>query len=428
MYSILLALGIILMMGIPIAIVLILVGSGFLLYNTPDLNLLVSGAQRVYEGIISFPLLAIPLFIFVGLMMNQGGMSQRLFRFALNIVGFLPGGLGHVNVVASMIFAGMTGSAVAEAAGLGVIQIKAMKDEGYDLEFAGALTAASSTIGPVIPPSIPLVVYGWLTGSSVAALFLAGFLPGITMGLSLMLMVAIISKKKKYPRHPFPSLRELLRSTVDALLALFTVVIIIGGMLWGFFTPTEAAAIASLYAFGIVTFVYREVGFKDILKVLAETVDVTSKVMFIIAAASFFAWVVRYLGIPQQMLNALLAVTKDPTMMVIIMTIIVLILGCFLEGIAIMLITIPIFQPILTTLGVDLVYFGIVFTLSIMMGLLTPPFGLSLFTVSAITGQSVGTTARAVVPFLIVLFIPLILCIFSPGISLFIPNLLLGAR
>ena len=426
-WAMLLSLGLIMMLGLPIALALIIVSSIFILIHNPNMNLLISGAARIYEGLLSYPLLAIPFFIFVGLVMNEGGMSERLFRFAKNMVGHLQGGLGHVNVVASMIFAGMTGSAVAEAAGLGVVQIKAMKDEGYSAEFAGALTAASSTIGPVIPPSIPFVIYAWLTGTSVAKLFLAGVIPGVTMGLSLMLMVAIISKKRNYPRHPLPSRREVFGNLKDAAFAIICPVLIIGGILTGVFTPTEAGAAASLYAFVIVAFVYRSLTLKGLIKALSDTVYLTSKIMFVIAAAGFFSWTTNYLHISDQLLGDLLYLSEKPYIVSSMIVIILLILGCFLDGTAIMMITIPMFLPVLNKVGIDLIHFGVVFTLSIMIGLLTPPFGLSLFTVSTITGLSVGQTAKSVVPFMMMLFIPLILAIFWPTFSLFIPNLLMGA-
>jgi len=415
---------ILMVLGIPLGITLIIVSAGFLLYYNPNTTLLISGCHRIHEGILSFPLLAVPFFIFVGLMMNKGGMTQRLFRFAKDLVGHLPGGLAHVNVLASMIFAGMSGSAVADASGLGVVEIQAMKEDGYDVDFSAAVTAASSTIGPVIPPSIPFVIYGWLAGVSVGKLFLAGFVPGVSMGLSMMLVIAILSKKRKYPRHPRASFREILRSGVDAGLALISPVIIVGGIITGVFTPTEAAAVASVYAFVIVTFIYRTVTLKDIWEVLLQTVQLTVKIMFVIAAASFFSWVARYLQIPTILLESFLSISTNPVVIVSIIIGLVLILGCFIEGIGIMLMTVPIFLSVLRELNVDLIYFGVVFTLSIMIGLVTPPFGLSLYAVSGITGRDFGAIVKATIPFLVILFVPLVLCLYFPQFTLFIPSLI----
>ncbi len=425
MWLMLLVVGVLMSVGIPVPIALMMTAGGFMFLSTGDFRLLVSGMHRMSEGIMSFPLLAIPFFIFVGLMMNEGGMTTRLFKFAKCFVGHFRGGLAHVNVLNSMIFAGMSGSAVADAAGIGVMEIKAMVDDGYDVEFSAGLSAASSTIGPVIPPSIPFVIYGWLTGVSVGKLFLAGLIPGVAMGLCMMFAVAILARKKNFPRHPRVSSREFFRSTVDAIFALICPVIIIGGIVGGFFTPTEAAAVAAFYSIIIVVFVYREATLKDVVKVMFQTIQYTVKIMFTMAAAAFFGWVILFHRVPSLLADSFLSFSTNPLIIVCIIAILVLILGCFIEGVAIMLLLVPMFLPLLTSLQIDLIYFGVVLTLSIMIGLCTPPFGLSLYAVSAVTGKNIFSVFRAMIPFVLGILVPLIAAILFPEFSLFIPSLLM---
>jgi len=380
-------------------------------------------AQRVYSATTGYTLLAIPFFILAGNLMNTGGITHRIFRFAKSTVGHRWGGLGQVNVVASVIFSGMSGAAVADAAGLGQVEIKAMTENGYDKNFSAAITAASSTIGPVIPPSIPFVIYGVLTGVSVSSLFLAGFIPGLLMAIAMMAVVYYVSKKRNYPRQPKATMKEKLISFKEAFLSLLTPIIIIGGILSGQFTPTEAAVIACIYALILSMFVYKEVKLKDLYHILKMTVLHTVKTMFIIAIAGFFGWFLTYLKLPQMIITSLTAVTTNPTALILIIIGILIFLGCFLEGISVLLISIPIFMPIVQAIGMNPIQFGVIMILASMIGLLTPPVGMCLYAVSSISDVKIEVLSKEVLPYIIGIFIVLLLIAFIPGLSLVLPKL-----
>jgi tripartite ATP-independent transporter DctM subunit len=412
------------LLGVPIfaAMGLTAVGVFVLAGETAILPLM---AQRMYVATTGFTLLAIPFFILAGNLMNYGGITQRVFDFARALVGHIRGGLGHVNVVASMIFSGMSGAAVADAAGLGVVEMKAMTENGYDREFSAAITAASSTIGPVIPPSIPFVVYGSMAGVSIVKLFMAGFVPGVLMGLALMIAVYFIAKKRGYPVDPWPSLKHLWKTFMGSALALLMPVIIIGGILGGLFTPTEAAVVASLYAFVVGGVIYREFGFKDIPEIIWESVKQSVRVLFIIATAGFFSWVMIHQSIPEKVILGLTTITSEPWVILLIIIFILLVLGCFMEGIAVLVITIPVFMPLIERFGIDPVQFGVVMILCSMIGLLTPPVGMSLYAVATISGVSIGRLSVEVWPYLLGIFIVTLMISFIPELSLWLPNLLM---
>jgi tripartite ATP-independent transporter DctM subunit len=382
-------------------------------------------AQRMYSATTGFTLLAIPFFILAGNLMNTGGITRRVFGFALALVGHLRGGLGHVNVVASMIFSGMSGAAVADAAGLGLVEMEAMTKNGYPREFSAAITAASSTIGPVVPPSIPFVIYGSITGVSIGKLFLAGFVPGTLMGLAMMVGVYFVSKRRNFPMRERASLRFLLMSFKEAGLALFMPAIIIGGILGGLFTPTEAAVVASIYAFIIGGFVYREIALADLPKIFWNTIEQSVKVLFIIAAAGFFGWMMVLESIPEQVIAGLTEFTTSRTALLLIVIFVLIVLGCFLEGIAVLVITIPVFMPLIAQFGVDPVQFGVIMILCSMLGLLTPPVGMSLYAVSSISGVPVGRLSIELIPYLLGIFAVLLVISFVPEVSLWVPNLLM---
>ncbi|MBI4735468.1 MAG: TRAP transporter large permease [candidate division NC10 bacterium] len=414
------------LLGLPIAVSMGLTAVlTFLALGEPGLLSMVP--QRMYAGTTGFPLLAIPFFILAGNLMNTGGMTQRIFRFAQCLVGHIKGGLGHVNVVGSMIFAGMSGSAVADAAGLGMVEIQAMLKAGYDRRFSAAVTAASSTIGPIIPPSIPFVIFGSMTGTSVGRLFLGGFLPGLVMGLALMITVYIVAEQRGYPRERRATLRELLDSSLDGAAALGAPVIIIGGILAGIFTPTEAAVVACLYALILGLVVYREIRVADLPRIFWETLEHTIRVMFIISAASLFGWLLIQQRIPTMIVEGLMTLTGQPWIILLIINGILLILGCFMEGIAIMLLTIPVFMPLVARVGVDPVHFGVLMTLNLMIGLLTPPVGMCLYAVSSISQVPLWPLARELWPYIAALLVSLALITYIPGLVLWIPNLLMGA-
>jgi len=411
--------------GVPVAVSMGLTAAlTFVVMGQPEILTMV--AQRMYASTTSFTLLAIPFFILAGNLMNTSGITERIFRFARALVGHIWGGLGQVNVIASMIFSGMSGAAVADAAGLGMIEMKAMRDNGYDWKFSAAITTASSTIGPVIPPSIPFVIYGHLTEVSVARLFLAGVLPGALMGLALMIAVYFISKHRRYPRDQRAGLREVLESGRAAVLPLMTPVIIVGGILSGQFTPTEASVVACLYALVLGLLVYRTVRLTDLPAVLWDTLTHTVRIMFIIAAAGFFGWLLILHRIPAQVITGLTTMSTNYVLVMLIIIGVLLLFGCFLEGIAVLLITIPIFQKVITHFTIDPVQFGVVMTLASMIGLLTPPVGMCLYAVSSITGVSIGDLTKEMWPYLLGIFLVLLAVAFIPSISLWLPDLMMG--
>ena len=413
------------LVGFPIAVAMGLTAVGFFL-GLGEPRMIGAMAQRMYSAVSSFPLLAIPFFILAGNLMNSGGMTDRIFGFARSLVGHVRGGLAHVSVVASMLFAGVSGAALAEAMGLGVIEIKAMKDGGFDKTFAGAVVASSSTIGPVIPPSIPMVIYGALAEVSVGKLFLGGVIPGVMMGIGIMIVIYILSVRRGYRAEQRASLVQVVRSGVDGFLGLLAPGIIMGGILGGVFTPTEAAVAAVVYALVVGAIVYRELDLKRLAAILWETVDQTVRVMFIIAAAGMFGWLLIYIRAPQAIVEALTSLTSSPAVILLILNVILLVLGCFMEGIAIMLLTVPIFMPVLAKFGIDPVHFGVVMTLNLMIGLLTPPVGMVLYAVSTIANVPVIKLAWELVPFMFILGVVLILITYIPNLVTWLPTLVLG--
>jgi len=413
---------VLILIGSPIAVALGVSSTGIFALLGEAGNLPIF-AQRLYAATTGYTLLAIPFFILAGNLMNTGGITNRIFRFAKASVGHRWGGLGQVNVIASVIFSGMSGAAVADAAGLGMVEIKAMTENGYDKNFSAAITAASSTIGPVIPPSIPFVIYGVMTGVSVSSLFLAGFVPGILMAVSMIVVVYFISKKRKYPRQPKASFKEKWISFKGAFLSLLTPIIIIGGILSGKFTPTEAAVVACVYALFLSMIVYKEIKLKDLYQILKTTVLHTVKTMFIIAVAGFFGWFLTYLKLPQMIITSLTAITTNPTALILIIIGVLVALGCFLEGISVLLITIPVFMPIINQIGMNPIQFGVVMILASMIGLLTPPVGMCLYAVASISDVKIAILSKEVLPYIIGIFIVLLLIAFIPQLSLFIPGL-----
>ncbi|MDY0095233.1 MAG: TRAP transporter large permease [Candidatus Vecturithrix sp.] len=404
-------------MGLTAVFLLVAKGQGFVLPMV---------AQRMYASTTGFTLLAIPFFILAGNLMNTGGITRRLFRLASVIVGPVRGGLGHANIIASMIFSGMSGAAVADAAGLGQIEISAMDDAGYDRKFSAAITAASSTIGPIIPPSIPFVIYGSLTGLSVGKLFLAGFTPGIAMGIGMMIAVYFVARHRNYPKEQAPTFQEVLISVKEAILPMMTPVIIIGGILSGFFTPTEASVVATLYALVLGLFVYREYALKDLPNILWEALEHTIRIMFIISASGFFGWFMIHQRVPEQVIRGLSALASSDWSLLLIIIVILTILGCFLEGITIFLITVPVFMPLIQQYGIDPLHFGVIITLCTMVALLTPPVGMSLYAVVSISGVPMGSLSKEIWPYLAAVFAVILLVTFFPGFCLWLPNLLMG--
>jgi tripartite ATP-independent transporter DctM subunit len=366
--------------------------------------------------------LGVPLFILAGEIMNNGGVTRRIVRLSTALVGHITGGLAHVLVVAEMIISGMSGTAYGDAAGLGTILIKAMKEQGYRPAYAAALTAAASTIGPIIPPSIAMVVYGSITGTSVGALFLGGFIPGILMGGGLMITAYVIGIKEGHPRFPRPTLSELSSATIHAILPLLLPMLIMGGIIGGWFTPTEAAAFAVIYAFAL-SCLYRELSWKGFFHTVATTFRGTASVMVIIGFASLFGWLAIREQVPAQISQALLSVSKSPFLFLTFINVLFLILGCFMETIAIMLLVVPVLFPLLPTFGISPVHFGVVMILNLMIGLITPPVGICLYIVTEISKEPFGVVVRQVLRFYIPLIIVLLLITYIPELVLFVPRL-----
>lgn len=411
------------LLGVPVAVAMGITAIGtFVLLG--EAGILTMIAQRMYYATTGFTLLAIPFFILAGNLMNTGGITNRIFQFANALIGHVKGGLGHVNVLASLIFSGMSGSAVADAAGLGLIEIKAMDDAGYDRKFSAAITAASSTIGPVVPPSIPFVIYGSITNTSVGKLFLAGFIPGLMMTVAMMIAVAILARIRDYPKGKRATLKEIWISFRGAFLPLLTPVIIIGGILFGLFTPTEAAVVACVYALFLGLVVYREIRLRDLPRILWETTLHTVRVLFIIAAAGFFGWLLIHQRIPDAVITGLTSFSSSPHVLLLIIIGILLFLGCFLEGIAVLVITIPIFMPLIARYGIDPVQFGVVMILCSMIGLVTPPVGMSLYAVASISGVDLWTLSKELLPYIIGILIVTLIIAFFPGLALLLPNLI----
>ena len=422
--GILLAVCLTILAGVPIAGGLALVAAGTMLLTTgPDL--LVIFIQRAYAATTSFPLLAIPFFILAGNLMNVGGTTERIFAVANLLVGRIRGGLAHVNVIGSMIFAGMSGSAVADAAGLGVIEIRAMIKEGYTPRYSATISAVSATIGPIIPPSIPFVIFGAMANVSVGALFLAGVVPGLLMGLGLMLAIAIEATRRNLPRSAgWPGLAQALRTLKGAAPALMLPPAILAVIFTGVATPTEAAVVAAAFAFLLGRFIYRELEMADFWETLWDTGRQTAQVMLIIAMAAPFSWVLIQQQVPNAILQSLMTLSKDPWVILLLVNLVLLILGMFLEAIAILIIAYPILAPVMAAIGIDPVHFGVIMVLNLMIGLVTPPVGLCLYVVSGIAKVPIAEVVRELAPYLLALIVVLMIVTYVPAVSTWLPHAL----
>jgi tripartite ATP-independent transporter DctM subunit len=413
---------VVLIIGVPVFISL---AGASLLYThfiagIPDFVIL----HRMAGGIDSFPLLAVPFFILAGNLMNSAGITNRIYDFAVALAGWMRGGLGHVNIIGSVIFAGMSGTAIADAAGLGTIEIKAMKDHGYTTEFSVGVTAASATLGPIIPPSLPFVIYGMMANVSIGALFLGGIIPGLVMTLCMMLYVWYCARRYNMGRDQAFRWSVLGATFIAAVPALMTPAIIIGGMTFGWFTPTEAAIAASAWALVLGIFLYRTMTPKQFYKVSMDTIETTAGVLLIVAAASLFGWVLTTTRIAEQAADALLSITDNRYIILVLINLLLLVIGCFLEPIASISILVPVLMPILMKVGIDPVHFGVVMTLNLMIGLLHPPLGMVLFVLSRIAKLSIERTTMAILPWLIPLMVSLVAITFIPELTLWLPRTL----
>jgi C4-dicarboxylate transporter DctM subunit len=384
--------------------------------------------QRLIGGSDTFPLLAIPFFILAGNLMNTGGITDRLVSFARTMVGHIRGGLAHVVVVTNMIMAGMSGSGVADAAGSGTVLIPAMKRAGYGVPFAAAIVGAAGTIGPIIPPSIPFVIYGSMASASIGRLLLGGAVPGVLMGLTLMVFVYFIAKRRGYRSETRATWAELGRATVQAIPPIGMPAIILGGIIGGIMTPTEAAAAGAAYAFILGFFVYREIAWGDLAGIVTESVVGTASILIIMSAAQPFSWILTYELAPQKVLALVENAHLAQWQLYLLINIVMLVLGCFMEGLAVMIMAVPVLLPILESAGIDLVHFGIVFVLNIMIGTITPPVGTIMYVVCALGQISIAEFAREVWPFVVALVIALALVTYLPGLALWLPNLMMPAH
>jgi TRAP-type C4-dicarboxylate transport system permease large subunit len=449
--------------GMPVAIAMAASALVYILLmgNLPPFVVM----HRMISGIDSFPLLAIPFFIFAGNLMNNAGITTRIYNFTLAMVGWLRGGLGHVNVMGSLIFAGMSGTAIADAAGLGTIEIEAMKEQNYPVEFAVGVTAASATLGPIIPPSLPFVIYGMMADESVGKLFLAGIVPGVVMALLMMVTVSYYAWRYKWgadvafdwkrlgkaigelgivivwPLAIWGAIRLGASLNVavgiglvlllaadckfrfDAVLPILTPVILVGGMTTGVFTPTEGAIAASMWSLFLGLVWYRTLSWKLLVKVSMETIETTATVMFIIAAASIFGWLLTATKVTEAVAFWVLSFTHSPWVFLLLANLLMLFVGCFLEPTAAIVILVPVLMPVVRQLGIDGVHFGLVMVLNLMIGLLHPPMGMVLFVLARTANLSFERTTMAILPWLIPLLLALILVTYIPAISLWLPRL-----
>ncbi|OOY03238.1 TRAP transporter large permease [Thioclava sp. F28-4] len=408
--------------GLPIGHAMLGASILYLLLEQQDMSI---AAEQVLRGLYgSYVLLAIPLFIFAADLMNIGSLSDRLLDFCRALVGRFRGGLGHVNVVSSLIFSGMSGSAIADAVGIGKIIIQLMtKDGKYPPAYAGAITAAAAIIGPIIPPSIPMVLYALVSDTSIGYLFLGGVGPGLILALLLMVMNAIQARRHDFPVEVHVPVREMPRITLRAVPALLMPVILLVGIYGGITTPTEAAALAALYAFLISTFLYRSVSLRAAYETVCQSARSTASVGILIAGALAFNYVVTVEQIPNEIRGALGDMQLDRVTFLLLVNVLLLVLGCLLEANAILLVIVPILLPTAVSLGVDPVHFGVVVVVNTMIGLATPPYGLLLFVVSGITKSPIGQTIRHLVPFLIIMIVGLAIITFVPGTVLWLPRL-----
>lgn len=409
-------------LGIPVAFTLGMVSLLFILQKGFDFSLL---TQRMFVGMDSFPLMALPLFLLAGNLMNNGGITDRLWKFARSVLGSIPGGMGHVSVFSSMLFASMSGSALATAGGLGPIQIKGMVEDGFKRETAAAITAAASTIGPIIPPSIPFVLYGVLGGVSVGKLFLAGVVPGILMGLSLMIIIlyGAIKHPHQYVTRTTPDFKTVVMAFKDAFLSLLTPVIILGGIFGGVFTPTEAAAVASAYAL-VLGFYYKKLTLRLLYKILQETARISACIMLIIGFAAGFSWLLTSLGASRLFVSFVAEVELSKFIILLLLNIGLIIVGFFIETNSAVVLLTPLLVPAMIAIGIDPVHLGVIFIVNLIIGILTPPMGMAIYVVSKISGVPFHKLVVALVPFIICLLIVQLVITYIPQVSLFLPNLL----
>ncbi len=453
---------VLMVLGLPVAVSMAVASLLYILATgvVPDVIV----AQRMIAGVESFPLLAVPFFILAGNLMNIAGVTGRIYSFAVALVGWMKGGLGQVNIIGSVIFSGMSGTAIADAAGLGTIEIKAMKDHGYSTEFSVGVTAASATLGPIIPPSLPFVIYGMMANVSIGALFLGGLIPGVFMTIMMMATVAYFAHRNGWGSDTPFSWRRLGSASIEvvmvlafpvvvwlmvqaglstngaigiglaillaldwyfnfsAVMALMAPVILIGGMTLGIFTPTEAAVAAVIWSLFLGLVRYRSMTFRSLAKATFDTIETTASVLFIVTAASIFAWLLTVSQAAQLLSDAILGLTQNKWVFLLLANILILFVGCFIDTIAAITILVPILLPIVLKLGIDPVHFGLIMVLNLMIGLLHPPLGMVLFVLARVAKLSVERTTMAILPWLVPLMIALLAITYIPELTLWLPR------
>ncbi|WP_448206964.1 TRAP transporter large permease [Azospirillum sp. sgz302134] len=410
-----------LILGVPVGIALGLSSAVYLFLADIDLTVV---PQFMYAGMDSFVLLCIPGFVLAGNLMNGGGITDQIVRFGNGLVGHIRGGLGLANVTGSMIFAGISGTAVAETASIGAVMIPAMSKSGYDKAFSAAVTAAASTVGPIIPPSVPMIIVGTLTGLSVGKMFMAGAIPGLLLGIGMMITVYILARRRNYPKGTWVGFRELIRSSRAAAWALLMTGIILFGIVGGFFTPTEASVVAALYAFVIGLFVYKGFRLRDVPGIMLESAIGSGGLILLVGLANVFGWILTSEQIPQAIAAGMLSMTSNKYVIILLINILLLIVGTFMETIAALIILFPPLLAVATQVGIDPIHFATFAVLNLMIGLTTPPVGVCLFVAANIARISLGEISRAIWPFLVCNILILFLVSYIPALSLWLPNLL----
>ena len=416
---------VLIMLGVHVGYALIM-SSLFFFTVSGSLNLVPFALEQMFNGVNSQTLLAVPFFVLAGNLMNGGGVTTRIFDFAASMIGHKKGGLAHVNVLASLIFSGMSGSALADAGGLGQLEIKSMKDAGFDEGFAGGITAASCIIGPLVPPSTPLIIYAVLANQSVEKLFMAGFLPGLLTTAALMIMCAYLAHKRNYPSEPKRSWGYRLNSFKKSFWALLTPIIILFGIFTGYFTPTEAAVVAALYTMILGFFVYKELTLKSFFKICLDSIKTSGTIVLMILGVTLFQFVISREQMPQAIAAFFTSNVDSKLMLLLMINIVLLILGTCIDALPLQMILVPILLPAVLAYGLNPIQFGVVVIFNLMIGILTPPMGTALFVVSRVGNMQFKTLVKGVLPFLIPLIITLILLNVFPQITLFLPTLLTG--
>lgn len=410
------------LLGWPVVLAILAPAMAYVLLSDVPIELI---GQRMTYALDSFPLVAVPVFIFVGNLMNQAGVTERIFRFADTLVGRAPGGLAQVNVFSSLIFSGMSGAALADVGGLGRIEVKAMVARGFRRDFSAAVTATSAVVGPIFPPSIPLIIYGSVANVSIVQLLIAGILPALLCTAMLMATVAVLALRRGFPRAPrWSTRREIWESLVPALPALMAPVLLVTGMLLGIFTPTEAASLTVVYVLFITAFVYRTLTLRHLLFASYETLKNTSAILIIVAVAALFGWIMAIEQIPQMFARGLLSISTNPVELLLIVNVVLLILGMFLDSTTATLLVVPIIAAPLHAAGVDPVHLGMVTIFNLMIGLFTPPMGLALFLICDIAKVSMRSLLREMLPFYVPLLLTLAIITLVPEISLWLPKMI----